>query len=396
MEITLAYLSATDGLTDEHALIYRTARQFAEQELTPLVQERPGDGTLPLTALTKLASAGLLAAPYESGYGAGSIDTLGYTLLCEAIGGVSPSLFTSALTVQISLVGTAIAKFGSERQREDYLKPLLEGRMLGAFALTEPDSGSDPASGTTRVELQPDGRWLLNGTKYWISNGSIADVLIVFAQTNPGSRHRGMAAFIVDGNGAGVTRTPIPGKLGLHESDTAAVYFDNVALPANAILGAVGDGFKIAQTSLQSGRLSTAASAVGIGQACLDASIRYAGQRAQWGKPIGGHQMIQDLVAEMATDVAAARLLTRKAAADVQAGSEAASLTVPMAKFFSTEAAVKAARNAISLHGGVGYVDEYPVAGLLRDAIGLSLYEGTSHIQKLIIGRELLGVSAFS
>lgn len=360
------------------------------------MRERPGDGTLPRIALAKLADAGLLAAPYESGYGAGSIDTLAYTLLCEAIGAVSPSLFTSALTVQISLVGTAIAKFGNEQQRERYLKPLLEGRSLGAFALTEPDSGSDPAAGTTRAEQQPDGSWVLNGAKYWISNGSIAHLLVVFAQTNPGSRHRGMAAFVVDGDGAGVTRTPIPGKLGLHESDTAAIFFDNTPVSADAMLGVVGDGFKIAQTSLQSGRLSTAASAVGIAQACLDASIRYAGQRAQWGKPIGGHQMIQDLVAEMATEVAAARLLTRKAASDVEAGSGAASLTVPMAKYFSTEAAVKAARNAISLHGGVGYVDEYPVAGLLRDAIGLSLYEGTAQIQKLIIGRELLGVSAFS
>jgi alkylation response protein AidB-like acyl-CoA dehydrogenase len=203
-----------------------------------------------------------------------------------------------------------------------------------------------------------------------------------------------MATFVVDGGSSGLERQPIPDKLGLHASDTAALFFDNVEVPADRLIGEVGDGFKIAQNSLESGRTSTAACAVGIIQACLDASVAYAQQREQWGKPIAGHQLIQEMVADMATDCEAARLLTIEAAKARDAGLPA-TRNVVMAKHFATEAAVRAARTAISLHGGVGYLGEYPVEGLLRDAIGLSLYEGTTQIQKLILGRELLGVSAF-
>ena len=235
---------------------------------------------------------------------------------------------------------------------------------------------------------------MLNGSKFWISNGSIADLIVVFAQTDPGARHKGMAAFVVDGNAPGLERQVIPDKLGLHASNTAALFFDGVHVGADRILGNPGDGFKIAQTSLESGRTSTAACAVGITQACLDACIEYAKHREQWGKPIAGHQLIQEMVADMATDCEAASLLTLEAAHKRDMG-EPATKNVVMAKHFATEAAVRAARNAISLHGGVGYLGEYPVEGLLRDAIGLSLYEGTTQIQKLILGRELLGVPAF-
>jgi alkylation response protein AidB-like acyl-CoA dehydrogenase len=387
-------MSFVDTLSGEHALVYETAKRFADHELAPLVKARPHDETLPRTVLPRMAEIGLLGGPFPEEYGGAGIDYLSYALVCEAIGGVSPSLFTSALTVQLSLVSSAFVNFGTEEQKRRFLPPLLRGEKIGAFALTEPDSGSDPAAMKT-LARRTEGGWSITGSKFWISNGSIADLILLFAQTEPGSRHRGMIAVVLDGESPGLSRRPIEGKLGLDESNTAALFLEDVQVPDDRVLGSVGEGFRIAQTSLESGRLSTAAAAVGVGQTCLDASIAYAQQRHQWGKPIGGHQLIQEIIADMATEVTAARLLTHQAAADFDAG-RSPRLSVAMAKQYAAEVAVRAARNAISLHGGAGYIGEYPVAGLLRDAIGMSLYEGTTQIQKLIIARELLGISAFT
>jgi len=380
-------------LTEAQRMIYNTAKSFAEREIRPHVRERADDETFPLEIMGKLAENGLLAGPFPEEYGGAGIDNVSYVLLCEAIGGASPSVFTAALTVQLSLVSTAVCYFGDDEQRQRWLPDLFSAKKVGAFALTEPNVGSDPAA--MELTAQRDGDdWVLNGSKFWISNGAQADVIIVFAQTDPGSRHKGVAAFVVDGNAPGLERQNIPDKMGLTASNTAALFFDGVRVGDDRLLGAAGDGFKIAQTSLEAGRTSTAACAVGIIQACLDACVNYAKQREQWGKPIAGHQLIQEMVADMATNCEAARLLTIQAAQTRDAG-ERATKHVVMAKHFATEAAVKAARTAISLHGGVGYLREYPVEGLLRDAIGLSLYEGTTQIQKLLLGREVLGVSAF-
>jgi alkylation response protein AidB-like acyl-CoA dehydrogenase len=380
-------------LTEAQRMVYSTAKRFAEREIKPHIRERAHDECFPVDIMRKLAESGLLGGPFPEQYGGAGIDNVSYVLICEAIGGASPSAFTAALTVQLSLVGTAIYAFGTEGQRKDYLPDLFAARRIGAFALSEPNVGSDPAA--IELTAQRDGDdWVLNGSKFWISNGSIADFIVVFAQTQAGARHKGMAAFVVDGDSPGLERRVITEKLGLHASNTAALFFDSVRVSGDRLLGAAGDGFKIAQTSLESGRTSTAACAVGIIQACLDACIAYAAQRKQWGKAIGGHQLIQEMVADIATDCEAARLLTIEAARMRDAG-EAATKNVVMAKHFATEAAVRAARSAIALHGGVGYLGEYPIESLLRDAIGLSLYEGTTQIQKLILGRELLGVTAF-
>jgi alkylation response protein AidB-like acyl-CoA dehydrogenase len=380
-------------LTDAQRMTYDTAKRFAEREIRPHIRERAQDECFPLDVMRKMAEAGLLAGPFPEEYGGAGIDNVSYVLLCEAIGGASPSVFTAALTVQLSLVGTAVYAFGSEEQRKRWLPDLFSAGKVGAFALSEPNVGSDPAAAELTAKRDGDD-WVLNGAKFWISNGSVADLIVVFAQTDPGKRHKGMAAFVVDGDSPGLERRVIEEKLGLHASNTAALFFDGVRVPGDRLLGNAGDGFKIAQTSLEGGRTSTAACAVGIIQSCLDASISYAQQREQWGKPIAGHQLIQEMVADMATDCEAARLLTVEAARVRDAGQPATKQVV-MAKHFATEAAVRAARSAIALHGGVGYLGEYPVEGFLRDAIGLSLYEGTTQIQKLLLGRELLGVSAF-
>ncbi len=380
-------------LTEAQRMIYTTAKRFAEREIRPYVRERRNDESFPLDVMRKMAESGLLAGTFPEEYGGGGIDNVSYVLACEAIGGASPSVFTAALTVQLSLVGTAIYAFGTEEQRRRWLPPLLSAKLIGAFALSEPNVGSDPAAMELAAQRN-EGGWVLNGSKFWISNGSLADIIIVFAQADPGKRHKGIVALVVDGNSPGLERQVITDKLGLQASNTAALFFDGVHVPADRLLGKPGDGFRIAQTSLESGRTSTAACAVGIIQACLDACVNYAQQRQQWGKAIAGHQLIQEIVADMATDCEAARLLTVEAARQRDAG-EPATKNVVMAKQFATEAAVRAARNAIALHGGVGYLGEYPVEGLLRDAIGLSLYEGTTQIQKLILGRELLGVPAF-
>ena len=305
-----------EHLTEEQRLTYATAKRFADTELRDVVDGRPGDQSLVRSLLRRLGEVGLLGGTFPADVGGAETDHVSYCLVCEAIGGVSPSVFTGALTVQLSLVGTALNRYGRGSQRGDLLRSALSGAKVGAFALTEPDSGSDPAAARTEAKRVGDS-WKINGSKLWISNGTVADFIIVFAQTSPGSRHRGLTAFIVPGTAAGVTRTVISGKLGLAESDTASLAFDDVLVPDDARLGEVGQGFAIAQASLEVGRLSTAACAVGISQACLDISVTYARSREQWGKPIGGHQLIQSLVAEMATGTHPSRLPVHHTAAPV-------------------------------------------------------------------------------
>lgn len=263
-------------LTEAQRMVYNTAKRFAEREIKPYVRQRQNDEQFPLDVMRKMADIGLLGGPFPEKYGGAGIDNVSYVLTCEAIGGVSPSVFTAALTVQLSLVSTAIYAFGSEEQRQRWLPELLSGRLVGAFALSEPNVGSDPAAMELSAQRN-EGGWVLNGAKFWISNGSLADIIVVFAQTDPGARHKGIGAFVVDGDSPGLERRPIREKLGLQASDTAALFFDGVHVGNDRLLGAPGDGFKIAQTSLESGRTSTAACAVGIIQTCLDACIAYAG-----------------------------------------------------------------------------------------------------------------------
>ncbi|MGD9894602.1 MAG: acyl-CoA dehydrogenase family protein [Dehalococcoidia bacterium] len=381
-------------LNDAQRLVRETTRQFAATEIAPHVLAREHDESFSVDALRRMAAVGLLGGPIPEEYGGGGVDHLAYGLICEEIGKASPSVFTGALTVQISLVSQTILRWGSEEQKRDLLPRLCHGDLIGAYALTEPNAGSDPASMETSARRDGDD-WLLSGQKMWISNGAVADRIILFAQSDPAKGHRGIGAFLVHGDAPGLSRTTIAGKMGLGASNTAQLFLDEVRVPARDVLGAVGDGFKIAMSALDNGRFSTAACAVGIAQGCLDACIAYATQRRQFGKPIGQHQLVQEIVADMAVETEAARLLVWQVAARKDRG-ESASREVSMAKYYASEAAVRAARNAIQLHGGMGYVREYPVERYLRDAIALTLYEGTTQVQKLIIGRDTLGLAAFT
>jgi alkylation response protein AidB-like acyl-CoA dehydrogenase len=319
------------------------------------------------------------------------LDTVSYCLLMEELGRADSSV-RGIVSVNLGLVGKTIANWGTDAQRREWLPQLASGDALGCYALTEPGSGSDPASLLTRAERDGDD-WLLSGSKLFITLGSWAGVALVFARSGEEGAC-GLTCFLVPTDTTGYSASPIKGKLGLRAQDTAEVFLDRVRVPDSSRLGAAGDGFKVAMSALDNGRISLAAGCVGIAQGCLDACVRYAGERRQFGKAISSFQLVQELLADMAVELDAARLLTWRAALLADAG-ERHTFESSVAKYYASEASVRAANAAVQIHGGYGYVDEYPVGKYLRDARVTTLYEGTSQIQKLIIGRALTGESAF-
>ncbi|OGV95375.1 MAG: acyl-CoA dehydrogenase, partial [Nitrospinae bacterium RIFCSPHIGHO2_02_39_11] len=290
-------------------------------------------------------------------------------------------------------VGLAILNWGSEEQKEKYLPRLCKGEILGCFALTEPGAGSD-ASNLSMTAAFTDKGWVLNGTKTWISNGGIADISIVFAQTDKSKKHEGIAAFIVEKGTHGFTTKEIKGKLGLRASNTAELIFEDCMIPKDALLGKVGDGFKVAMSALDNGRYGVASGCVGIIQGCIDACVKYAKERHQFGKPIGSFQLIQEKIARMVVDCDASRLLVYRAGGLKNKGIKN-TFETSIAKYFASESAVRAATDAIQIFGAYGCSNEYPVERYLRDAKVATIYEGTSEIQKLIIGYHTLGIKAF-
>ena len=298
----------------------------------------------------------------------------------------------TVVSVQTSLVCSSIERWGTEEQKREWLPRLCTGEALGCFALTEPGTGSDAANLSTRA-TPTEGGWRISGQKQWISLGSFAKVALIFAQTDPELAHRGLAAFLVPTGSAGFASQEIHGKLGLHASDTAELTLDGVEVPEDALLGEVGDGFKVAMSALDSGRFSVAAGCVGICQGCVEASVAYSKERAQFGRPIAAFQLVQAMIADMVVDTHAARALVWQAGWLKDMGRPN-TLETSVAKLHATEAAVRAANTAIQVHGGSGYVDDHPVERYLRDARVTTLYEGTSEIQKLIIGRAMTGVNA--
>jgi alkylation response protein AidB-like acyl-CoA dehydrogenase len=380
------------SLTSEQELIRASAREFCEREVVPYARDWDRAEGLDRGLVPKLAAAGYLGATIAEEYGGMGLDTVSYCLLMEELGRADSSV-RGIVSVNLGLVGKTVAKWGTDEQKREWLPQLASGSALGCYALTEPGSGSDPASLVTRAERDGDD-WVLSGSKLFITLGSWAGLALVFARTGEEGA-RGLTCFLVRTNTEGFSASPIKGKLGLRAQDTAEVFLDRVRVPDSSRLGAEGDGFKVAMLALDNGRISLAAGCVGITQGCLDACVKYAGERRQFGRSISSFQLVQELLADMAVELDAARLLTWRAAFLADSG-ERHTLESSVAKYYASEVSVRAANAAVQVHGGYGYVDEYPVGKYLRDARVTTLYEGTSQIQKLIIGRALTGESAFT
>ena len=378
-------------LTDEQRLIRETAREFTDREIVPVARDNDRAEKFDLDMVGKLGEMGYLGPIVAEEYGGRGLDYRTYGLIVEEIGRGDSSART-VVSVQTSLVCSSIQRWGSEEQKHEWLPKLCSGEILGCFGLTEPDTGSDAANLKTRAEKTGDG-WRITGGKQWISMGNYASVALVFAQTDPEQKHRGLAAFLVPTDSEGFSSSSIHGKLGLRASDTAELSLDGVEVGDEALLGSVGDGFKVAMSALDSGRYSVAAGCVGICQGCVNASVAYAKERQQFGRPIAAFQLVQEMIADMTVDTEAARALVWRAGWLKDSGKPSTTET-SVAKLFATEAAVRNANLAIQVHGGSGYVDDYPVERYLRDARVTTLYEGTSQIQKLIIGRAATGVNA--
>ncbi|MEK7861174.1 MAG: acyl-CoA dehydrogenase family protein, partial [Chloroflexota bacterium] len=382
-------------LTSEHEQIRTLARDFADKEIVPGARERDRSETFPKDVLAKMAPIGFLGGPVPEEYGGMGVDFLSHALITEEIGRADSSVRTT-LSVQISLVELTILKFGTEEQKRTWLPRLCRGEVIGCFGLTEPEVGSDAAR--LRATATRDGdSWVIRGRKTWISNGSVSGLAIVFARTDPdvSKAHRGITAFLIDRERQPYGSQAIHGKLGLRSSDSSELILDDVRVPDSQRLGEVGKGFGIAMAALDSGRYSVAAGAVGVAQACIEASVAYATQRRAFGKPIAGHQLVQELIADMVVETEAARLLVWRAGHLKDKGVPNTRET-SIAKLYASEIAQRAADAAIQIHGGYGFSDEFPVERYWRDARVNRLYEGTTQIQKLSIGRFTTGIDAIA
>jgi butyryl-CoA dehydrogenase len=380
-------------LTDEQRLIHETARDFTDKEIVPVARDNDRNEHFDTDLVKRLGDMGYLGPIVAEEYGGRGLDYRTYALIVEEIGRGDSSART-VVSVQTSLVCSSIQRWGSEEQKHQWLPRLCTGEILGCFGLTEPDTGSDAANLRTRAEKTSDG-WKITGAKQWISMGNYAKVAMIFAQTDPEKKHRGLACFLVPTDSPGFSSNSVHGKLGLRASDTAELQLDGVEVGDDALLGEVGEGFKVAMSALDSGRYSVAAGCVGICQGCVDASVSYSKERKQFDRPIAAFQLVQEMISDMTVDTHAARALVWRAGWLKDSGKPSTTET-SMAKLFATEAAVRSANLAIQVHGGSGYVDDYPVERYLRDARVTTLYEGTSQIQKLIIGRAMTGVNAMT
>ncbi|GMR04588.1 MAG: acyl-CoA dehydrogenase family protein [Thermodesulfobacteriota bacterium] len=380
-------------LNEEQKMIREMTKRFVDKELVPAERENDIMERFPMDIIKKMAPLGFLGTIIPERYGGAGLDYISDAIIFEEIGRGSFSLRT-VVSVQVSLVEYIILNWGTEEQKERYLPRLCKGEILGSFALTEPEAGSDAASIKTSARPKGNG-WVINGSKTWISSGGIADIAIVFAQTDPTSGHKGITAFIMEKGSPGFTTKEIKGKLGIRAANTAELFFEECLVPDDALLGEVGGGFKIALTALDNGRYGVAAGCVGLIEGCIESCVKYAKERKQFGRPIGSFQLVQDMIARMVVDRDAARLLVYRAG-NLKNKGVRNTLETSIAKYYASEAAVRAATDAIQIHGAYGYSNEYPVERYLRDAKVATIYEGTSQIQKLIIGEHTLGIKAFT
>ncbi|MCB9225800.1 MAG: acyl-CoA dehydrogenase [Chitinophagales bacterium] len=374
-------------LTEEQLAVQQAAREFAQKQCLPGVIERDTNMTHPTELLKQMGELGFMGMMVDPKYGGGGMDTISYVIAMEEISKVDNSC-SVAMSVNNSLVCWGLEKYGSEEQKQKYLVPLASGKKLGAFALSEPEAGSDATSQRT-VAVDKGDHYLLSGTKNWITNGGKADTYLVIAQTHPEKGHKGINVLIVEKGMEGFTIGAKEDKLGIRSSDTHSLLFDNVKVPKENRIGEDGFGFKFAMQTLSGGRIGIAAQALGIAAGAYELSIKYAKEREAFGKPIAQHQAIAFKIADMATEIEAARLLVYKAAALKDEGKDYNQASA-MAKVFASETAMKTTVEAVQVHGGYGYVKEYHVERLMRDAKITQIYEGTSEVQRIVISRGVL------
>ncbi len=379
-------------LTEEQQVIKQTAKRFADEVIAPQARQNDAEEKFPWDIIEKMKPLGFLGITTPKEYGGAGLDYISHALIIEEVGRACSSVRTT-LSVHISLCQHAIKAFGTEQQKKKYLPRLASGEVMGCMGITEPDTGSDAGNQKTTAVKKGD-KWILNGQKTWISSGGIADVAVIIAQADKSKAHRGLCAFICERDFPGYSTRDMHGKLGLRSSNTSEIILEDCEVPEENLLGEVGEGFKVTMDTLDSGRYSVAAGCVGIVQASLDASVKYSKEREQFGKPIASFQLVQEMIARMRVNLDAARLLTFRAGHVKDQGLKS-TIETTIAKYFATEAAVNSSMDAIQVHGGYGFSNEYPVERYMRDARVTTLYEGTSQIQKLIIGRHETGISAF-
>ena len=374
-------------LTEEHLAVQEAAREFAQSELLPGVIERDTEAKFPKDQVMKMGELGFMGMMVDPKYNGGGMDTLSYVIAMEELSKIDASASVS-MSVNNSLVCWGLEKYGTEAQKQKYLTRLASGEVLGAFCLSEPEAGSDATSQKTSAELNGD-QYILNGTKNWITNGSSASIYLVIAQTDASKGHKGISVFIVEKGWEGFVIGKKEDKLGIRGSDTHSLMFTDVKVPVENRIGDEGFGFTFAMETLNGGRIGIAAQALGIAAGAYELSLAYSKERKAFGKPISQHQAIQFKLADMATQIEAARLLVYKAAWLKDQGEDYAHASA-MAKLYASEVAMSVTIEAVQVHGGYGYVKEYHVERLMRDAKITQIYEGTSEIQRIVISRGIL------
>lgn len=375
------------ALTKEQEMIRKTAREFAEKEIAPIAADIDEKAEFPAETVKKLGALGFMGMTVPKEWGGAGMDDISYAIAVEELSRVCASHGVT-MSVNNSLVCWPLLKFGTDAQKEKYLKPLAAGKKLGCFGLTEPNAGTD-AAGQTTIATKKDNHYVITGSKIFITNGPAADVAIIFAMTDKSKGTKGISAFIIEKEFKGFSIGSIEKKMGIRGSCTSELVFQDMEVPAENLLGTEGQGFRIAMATLDGGRIGIAAQALGIAQGAYDESVKYAKQREQFGKPISSFQAIQWFISDMATEIDAARLLVYKAAFDKWKGRPYTT-SAAMAKFFASDVAMKATRNAIQVHGGYGFTKDYPVERFYRDAKITEIYEGTTEVQKMVISADLL------
>ncbi len=382
-------------LTDEHEALRKAVRDFAQNEIAPIAAEHDESGDFPLETVRKMGQMGLMGIEVPEAYGGAGMDTLAYALTMIEVARADAS-HSTIVSVNNSLYCHAILKFGTEAQKQKYLVPVASGEKIGAYSLTEPMSGSDAGTMESRAVLNAEGtHYVVNGRKSWVTSGPVADYVILFTMTEPEKKHRGVTAFLIDADQPGFIRGKKEPKLGIRASATSEIVYEDYRVPVENVLGQPGEGFKIAMTVLDAGRIGIASQALGIAEAAYEASLQYARERQAFGGAIGQLQMIQQKIADMRTRIEASRLLIYSACFAKERSKttgERYSLEASMAKLFASETAMFVTDEAVQIHGGMGYSKELPIERYYRDARITRIYEGTSEVQRLVIARSELGL----